>query len=134
MDTHESEAAAKKVDEEVRRLVALLANLVRLSKRSMRSIEEELNYGSSVVSKFLNGGIRPSLDTVLAIAGALGVTPAEFFALAYPQKNPIKSPIVQQVLETEGLIVGGESGLPAELDARIESVVRRTLAKLGQTT
>src|SRR4051812_47270063 len=76
-------------DQEARRLVHLLADLVRISGRSLRSLEEELGMGSSVMSKILNGVIRPQLSYVLLIAPAIGISPAEFFQLAYTKKMPL---------------------------------------------
>jgi transcriptional regulator with XRE-family HTH domain len=134
METQESETVAM-AEAEARRLIELLATLVRLSKRSMRSLEVELQLSSSVVSKILSGIIRPQLSYLLMIAAAIGVKPEEFFALAYPQKAKARTanPLVRQMLLAEDLSEARE--LPEEvqdIDARIEEVVRRTLRQLGQ--
>lgn len=118
MDTHESVAAVTPAqamaEAEARRLVVFLGSLIRLSGRSMRSLEAELGYGSSVVSKVLSGAIRPQISYVLAIASALGYTAEDFFAEAYSHR-----------LRT----------LPADLleglDARIEAAVRRAIREPG---
>jgi len=118
MDTHESAAAVtpaqSMAEAEARRLVVFLGDLVKLSGRSMRSLEAELGYGSSVVSKFLSGAIRPQISYMLAIASALGFSAEDFFAEAYSQRLQI---------------------LPADLldglDARIEAAVRRAIREPG---
>jgi transcriptional regulator with XRE-family HTH domain len=104
MERQESDAVAA-AEAEARRLMALLAVRVRLSKRSMRSLETELGLSSSVVGKILSGVIRPQLSYLLMIAAAIGVSPEEFFASAYPQPPE-----------------------PPDLDARIEAIVQRTLS------
>lgn len=132
METQESKTVAA-AETEARRLMELLATLVRLSKRSMRSLEAELGLSSSVVSKILSGVIRPQLSYLLMIAGAIGVTPEELFALAYPQKKKRRpaNPLVQQLLVAE-LDEEEEPALP-DLDTRIEEIVLRTLRRLGQS-
>ena len=109
MNRQESEAVAA-AEVEARRLMELLAARVRLSKRSMRSLEAELGLSSSVMSKILSGVIRPQLSYLLMIAAVIGVSPEEFFALAYPQPPE-----------------------PPDLDARIEAIVRRTLRQIFQS-
>jgi len=49
-------------DKEARRLIELLSHLVKISGRSLRSMEDDLGMGSSVMSKILNGVIRPQLS------------------------------------------------------------------------
>jgi transcriptional regulator with XRE-family HTH domain len=93
----------------------------------MRSVEAELGLGSSVVSKVLSGAIRPQISYVLMIARAIGLSPDEFFHLAYPKKLRTISPLLQQALEVEGLS-GDEGEALADLDARIEAAVRRAMA------
>jgi transcriptional regulator with XRE-family HTH domain len=129
MVTHEEGAGAiEDAETEARRLVALLNRLLRQSGRSMRSVEAELGLGSSVVSKVLSGSIRPQISYVLMIARAIGLSPDEFFHLAYPKKLRTMNPLLQQALEVEGLS-GDEGDVLADFDARIEAAVRRALAK-----
>ena len=129
MMTHEEGAGAiEDAETEARRLVALLNRLLRHSGRSMRSVEAELGLGSSVVSKVLSGAIRPQISYVLMIARAIGLSPDEFFHLAYPKKLRTMNPLLLQALEVEGLS-GDEGEALADLDARIEAAVRRAIAK-----
>jgi transcriptional regulator with XRE-family HTH domain len=102
--------AEAKAVEEARRLVVLLTAMLRLTGRSMRSLEAELGWGSSVVSKILSGSIRPQISDILAIASVLGVPPEDFFAAAYPRRLRT---------QPEDLLDG--------LEARVEAAVRRVL-------
>jgi transcriptional regulator with XRE-family HTH domain len=121
-------------EEEAARLVRLLSALVRLSKRSMRSLEAELGLRSSVVSKFLSGAIRPQISYVLMIASALGLTPEEFFARAYRLRKSVTNPLVQELTGAER-----EAGVEdpvvlvnlEQLDRLADASVRRALRRLG---
>jgi transcriptional regulator with XRE-family HTH domain len=68
---------------ESRRIAALLHSLVKFSGRSIRSIEEELGVGSSSLGKVLKGSIQLQYGHILKILEAIGVTPAQFFQVAY---------------------------------------------------
>jgi transcriptional regulator with XRE-family HTH domain len=133
METHESQAV-QFAEEESARLVGLLSRLVRLSKKSMRSLETELGLGSSVVSKILAGVIRPQLSYLLMIADAIGLTPEEFFSLAYRLKRRVNNPLVRDLMEAEGLADLEDRDLRVnaeELDQVVEAVVRRSFQRLG---
>jgi transcriptional regulator with XRE-family HTH domain len=133
METHESEAV-QLAEEESARLMGLLSRLVRLSKRSMRSLEAELGLGSSVVSKILAGVIRPQLSYVLMIAAAVGVKPDDFLSLAYRLKKRTTNPLVKELMETDGAAEAEEQELRVnqeQLDHLVEVAVRRALQRIG---
>jgi len=121
MGTHEKEA---------RRLIELLGRMVKLSGRSQRALEAELGLGSSVLGKILNGSIRPQLAYVLMISEAIGISPGEFFRLAYP-KQGIKSPMAKEILAAEGIDVD-EGTAPAadDLDDRVRDALIRVVDEL----
>jgi len=75
-------------EDEVRRLTQLLDMLVRLSRRTRRSLEDELGLGSAGLSKILSGTTRLQVSHILMITAALGVQPGEFFRTAYPDGMP----------------------------------------------
>jgi transcriptional regulator with XRE-family HTH domain len=136
METHESEAV-QLAEEESARLMGLLSRLVRLSKRSMRSLEAELGLGSSVVSKILAGVIRPQLSYVLMIAAAVGVKPEEFFSLAYRLKKRPTNSLVKELMEAEGAAVAEEQETRVnqeQLDQQVDAAVRRALQRIGTET
>lgn len=106
----------------------LLSRLVKLSGRSLRSMEDDLGMGSSVMSKVLNGVIRPQLSYVILIAGVLGVSPADFFQLAYPKKTTTH-PLVQKFREATGEVVEEEQA-PADLKEQVREAILDLLAEL----
>jgi transcriptional regulator with XRE-family HTH domain len=136
-------AAVQAVDEEVRRLLELLDGLIRLSKRSQRELEREFGFGNGVLSKILSGRISPKLQHALLIAKGLGLAPADFFALAYPdRKRTEEHPLVRQLKAAEGWQLGERAPVPEEpvpapgpddeqLDRRIEAAVERVLQRRG---
>jgi transcriptional regulator with XRE-family HTH domain len=132
METHPS-PAVQMAEEESARLIGLLSRLVRLSKKSMRSLEAELGLGSSVVSKILARAIRPQLSYVLMIAAAVGVSPEEFFSLAYRLKKRPSNPLLKELLEIEGEELEEREirVSPEELDQLVDAAVRRALQRLG---
>jgi transcriptional regulator with XRE-family HTH domain len=137
-------AAVQAVDEEVTRLLALLDDLIRLSKRSQRDLEREFGFGNGVLSKILSGQISPKLQHALLIAYGLGLAPAEFFALAYAdRKRTEEPPLVRQLKAAEGWQLGEPAPVSAsvppmppmpddeQLDRRIEAAVERVLKRRG---
>ena len=123
-------AAVQAADDEAKRLVALLDSLVRLSKRSQRELEREFGFGNGVLSKILSGQISPKLQHALLIAIGLGMTPADFFEVAYPDLRRIRNrhPLAQKLRATEGWTVH-EGPVDDELDERIEAAVERALQR-----
>jgi len=126
MKTHDTDA-----DREAKRLVDLLAGLIRLSGRSLRSIEADLGMGSSVLSKILSGVIRPQLSYVLLICSAIDVAPSQFVRLAYPAAGPA-SPLVEKYREALGL-PPEEEGVPDDFDRRVRESLLRLLDELRRT-
>jgi len=112
-------------EDEAARLMQLLARLVRVSGMSTRAIGEKIGLQNSAISKILNGYTRPQAWHLLVIAAAIGLTPREFFALAYPtQKQSAASPLVQELLDL-GVTPG------KELEQMVEAAVQRSLQRLG---
>lgn len=85
------------LDSEVRRLADLLDHLIRLSKRSRRSLEADLGLGSSGVSKILKGTIRLQVSHLLSVLEALQVDPYDFFRTAYGRRRLKKSQLIEQL-------------------------------------
>jgi transcriptional regulator with XRE-family HTH domain len=136
METHETETheteLAKAAEVEAARLMQLLARLVRLSKKSMRTLGAELGLGSSMISKILTGAVRPQVSYILMLSGAIGLTPEEFFSLAYRLKKRSTNPLVKALMETEGADDAEETEqrMSRELDQVVEAAVRRALQRL----
>lgn len=125
-----------KHEEEAQRLVSLLRRLVKLSGRSMRSLEAEVNLGSSLLGKILGGTIRPQLVHFLKICDGLGLSPIEFFEIAYPHpkkreaRSPLARELAQDVFGAEALEPG--RGSPDNLDEQVSDSLRRLLDEVWQ--
>ena len=123
-----------RIDSEVRRLAELLDRVVRLSKRSRRSLESDLGLGSSGLSKVLNGTVRLQFSHVLSILEAIQVDPYDFFRSAYPERRWKKNPIVEQLHipgeqeGTEARHLAEDDDLP-EFDERVRQVLLRLLGE-----
>lgn len=117
--------------DDTRRLADLLSLLVRLSRRSRRSIEEELGLGSSGLSKILGGTVRLQVTHVLDILAVLEVDPGDFFRVAYPRRQLRQSPLLDRArsfLQPEdGEAAGGEVGFD---EPEFQERVRRVLLQL----
>lgn len=112
-------------DQESRRLATLLYDLLRLTHRSVRSVEQELGVGSSGLGKVLNGTIRLSVGHILMVTAVLGMTPGQFFQLAYPNKEPLH-PLSEELRRVQGLPkLAGEQGSP-----ELEVLIRRTILRM----
>jgi hypothetical protein len=112
------------ISEESRRLAELLSQLVRLSGRSVRSIEQELGTGSSGLGKVLKGNIRLLVDHIVAILGVLGMTPGQFFQLAYPNRERLH-PLVSALRKAQGV-----DREPEPEEAELEARTQRVLVKM----
>ena len=122
------------LDSEVRRLADLLDHVVRLSKRSRRSLEADLGLGSSGLSKILKGTIRLQVSHVLSVLEALQVDPYDFFRVAYGRRRLEKSPLIEQLralVEPEERPVGGE--LP-DFEDRVRQVLLKLLSEGAHAT
>jgi len=106
-------------------MASLLGILLKLDHRSIRSVEQQLGFGTSALGKVLNGNIRLQMSHVIMILGVLEMTPAEFFDLAYQQKPKSPHRLVQELRKTQGDVEEDQSETPA-----FEAKVRRTLLKL----
>lgn len=122
--------------DDTRRLADLLSLLVRLSRRSRRSIEEELGLGSSGLSKILGGTVRLQVTHVLDILAVLEVDPGDFFRVAYPRRQLRQSPLLDRArsfLQPEDGEAGGEVGFDEpEFQERVRRVLLQLLSGEGR--
>jgi transcriptional regulator with XRE-family HTH domain len=129
----ESDGIDSGIESEIRRLADLLGNVVRLSKRSRRSLEAALGLGSSGLSKILNGTVRLQVSHVLTLLEALRVDPYDFFRLAYSRRRLEKSPLIEQLralVEREEAPKEKEEPPPGGELPEFEERVRRVLLRL----
>ncbi|HYN20222.1 MAG TPA: hypothetical protein VE078_04620 [Thermoanaerobaculia bacterium] len=76
--------------EESERLLSLLDESIRTSRRSRREIERTLGFGQGYLSSLFKGRIQLRVSHVFALAQVLGLEPLSLFVQAAPPKNPEK--------------------------------------------
>lgn len=103
-----------------------LHQLIRMEKRSQRSIEQQLGMGSAILSKLLNGTIRLQYSHVLMVLSALGMTPGQFFRVVYPDPGP-ENPTLVELGKQKG---GQQAEDSPEFDGRVLRALVRLLGQL----
>lgn len=74
------------IQEEIQRLLQVLRVAMRILDVSNRDIEKKLGLSYGYLSRLFSGSIELKVEHILLILDVLGLTPAEFFQLAYPRK------------------------------------------------
>lgn len=74
------------IQEEIQRLLQVLRVAMRILDVSNRDIEKALGLSYGYLSRLFSGSIELKVEHVLQIVEVLGLSPAEFFHLAYPSK------------------------------------------------
>jgi len=69
---------------ETQRLINLVKVSLRILGISNRELAKRLEMSPSYVSKLLSGASELRLEHLMRICDAIGIQPAEFFAMAYP--------------------------------------------------
>lgn len=71
--------------DEVARWLAVLRTSLRMLGKTNREIEQKLGVSYGYLSRLFAGTLDLKVDHVLEITAAMGLHPAEFFHLLYPQ-------------------------------------------------
>ncbi|HEX4962559.1 MAG TPA: helix-turn-helix transcriptional regulator [Thermoanaerobaculia bacterium] len=123
---------ADRYDDEVRRLTAILATIVRIAGRTRQSLEVQLGLSSGYLSKILGGTVDLRARHVLAIVEALGMEPAEFFRLAFPRhRKPSESGTsARRLIEDVQAALGQEPAEGTEANPNFDEQVKRSLGRL----
>jgi transcriptional regulator with XRE-family HTH domain len=123
--------------EELDRLLLVLRTVIRLVGLSLGEIGRRLDMAPPHLSRLFRGSIELKVEHVLAISRALGLSPAEFFELAYPRRPdpPSESSKAIHKLLRNMLPIereGWPSAAIAEeaLQGKIQESVRRALQDL----
>lgn len=66
------------------RIISLLKNAIRLSNYTYRDVERHLGWRVGTITRLLRGGLGLKIEYLLSILGVVGLSPARFFAAAYP--------------------------------------------------
>jgi transcriptional regulator with XRE-family HTH domain len=132
------------IDDEIERVTALLSTVIKVANVTKRELEKELGASGGYLSRLLSGKMGLSIRHILLICAAIGMEPAEFFHLAYPEApaGSESSGMARDILRRfQGLGYEGKTASrpatatpPAlsdeELDERIRSSLGRALRDL----
>jgi hypothetical protein len=119
-DLHEREAA---------RLAEIISLLVRVSGRSRRSLEQEMELGQGGLGKLLGGKGGLQISHVLKILAALGVDPGDFFRWVYPFRGR-SSELIENARALGGPTPDSVSPPSPSPDAAFDERVREALLRL----
>jgi len=72
--------------EEVVRLLHLLGMTIRVLGLPIRKVERRVGVSPGYLERIFQGSAEAKMEHVLAISRAVGLTPGEFFKLAYPRR------------------------------------------------
>ena len=123
------------VQEEIHRLLHVLRVAMRILDVSNRDVEKRLGLSYGYLSRLFANTIELKVEHILQITEVLGLTPAEFFQLAYPRKTSPPSDAatrMRAILEGIGPFQSEErppSGEASseELEKMVSKVVRKLL-------
>jgi len=115
-------------------LAFLLKHVIRSSDFSARAIERQLGMSGGYISRLTSGRLELKTSHLFDILDVLGLTPNEFFALAFPLRPGVRSPLMNRLLalsppaETAQAMVQPDPFV--ESDRKLLETVRRALAEL----
>ena len=129
------------VQDEIQRLLSLLRVAMRMLDVTNREIEKGLGLSYGYLSRLFAGNIELKVEHILQIVEVLGLTPAEFFQLAYPRRNAPPSEAaarLRSILEGLGPLSSDDRPAPQPPQPitaeEIEAVVSKVLRKLLKET
>ena len=122
------------IQEETQRLLQVLRVAMRILDVSNRDIEKALGLSYGYLSRLFSGSIELKVEHIFQILGVLGLTPAEYFNLAYPRKPSPPSEAsrrMRAILDGFGPITPEERPPAGDLSTEeLEKLVSRTVQKL----
>ncbi|HEX3130816.1 MAG TPA: helix-turn-helix transcriptional regulator [Thermoanaerobaculia bacterium] len=121
------------IQEEIQRLMHVLRVAMRMLDVSNRDVEKKLGLSYGYLSRLFAGNIELKVEHVLQILDVLGLTPAEFFQLAYPRRNTPPSEAAERlhsILEGLGPPPEERPAMRAMSTEELEAVVSKVVRKL----
>ena len=121
------------IQEEVQRLIQVLRVAMRILDVSNRDVEKALGLSYGYLSRLFSGAIELKVEHILQILEVLGLTPAEYFQLAYPRKaSPSESANrMRAILDGFGPITPEERPPAGDLSPdELEKTISRVLQKM----
>jgi transcriptional regulator with XRE-family HTH domain len=122
------------VQEEIQRLLYVLRVAMRILDVSNRDVEKKLGLSYGYLSRLFSGSIELKVEHILQILDVMGLTPAEYFQLAYPRRTSPQSESagrLRSILEGLGPLPPEERPAPKEMTAEeLETVVSKVLRKM----
>lgn len=122
------------IQEETQRLIQMLRVAMRILDVSNRDIEKQLGLSYGYLSRLFSGAIELKVEHILQILEVIGLTPAEFFQLAYPRRTspPSEAAVrMRAILDGFGPIAPEERPPAGETSPdEIEKTVSRVLQKM----
>ena len=128
---------------EILRILDLLRTLIRILGLSNREIERRAGFSPSYLSRLFGNYLELKYEHVLEISRALGITPREFFELAYPDsaetptesmkriRNVLQNMQPSRPVETPPKPAPGLSA--EEVERKIQEALRQVFQDLGRT-
>lgn len=122
------------VQEEIHRLLHVLRVAMRILDVSNRDVEKRLGLSYGYLSRLFANTIELKVEHILQITEVLGLTPAEFFQLAYPRKTSPPSDAatrMRAILEGIGPFQAEERPPSSEASSEdLEKMVSKVVRKL----
>ena len=119
--------------EEVEKILGLIGDEIRRSRRSQRAIERSLHLSQGYLGSLLRGRIKLKVSHLYLLGRELGFEPAVLLIRAAPPKDP--KGIAKELEPRPEDFRPTSPAAPAMTSADIEDLVRRTvrqeLARLG---
>lgn len=130
---------------EILRILDLLRTLIRILGLSNREIERRAGFSPSYLSRLFGNYLELKYEHVLEISRALGITPREFFELAYPDNAEASTESMKRI---RGVLQNMQPARPVPIEAppkaapglsaeeverRIQEALRQVFQELGRT-
>jgi len=115
-------------DDQVQYLKEMLATQIRRQRITRRSIEQRMGWSHGYLTRLMGGVIELKLRHVFDILAMIEVTPAEFFAEAYPLPPGRTRPQRAAGQASDGSEVRLVVLTDEQLERQIDSLIRRLTA------